>query len=198
MAGTQERQAQARQRILEATVRTLAAVGYPATTARAIAQTGGFTPGVIYYHFDDLTDLFVATARHTSRARMARYVSEVDGVRGATELVRTLRRLYREDGESGHIAAVQELVAAANSAPVLAAEVRAATRQWEEFAETVVARLVDGTPLAPLVPVKEVAALAVGAYLGIEMLSHLKAERTAPDALFDAAERAAAMFDAFT
>jgi hypothetical protein len=28
------------------------------------------------------------------------------------------------------------------------------------------------------------------------MLSHLHADRTSPDALFDAAERAAAMFDA--
>jgi AcrR family transcriptional regulator len=187
-----------RQRILEATVRTLATEGYARTTARAIGLAGGFAPGVIYYHFGDLTDLFVATARYTSDARMARYRSEVDGATGAADLVRRLRRLYAEDGAEGHIAAVQELVAAANSAPVLAAEVRAATVRWQDFAEGVLARFVAGTPLAPLVPVKEVAALAIGAYLGIEMLSHLHAERIAPEALFDAAERAASLFDALT
>jgi AcrR family transcriptional regulator len=185
-----------RQRILEATVRTLATEGYARTTARAIGHVGGFAPGVIYYHFTDLTDLFVATARFTSQARMARYMAEIDGVRGATDLVRRLRRLHAEDGAEGHIAAVQELVAAASTAPVLAQEVRTATAQWQDFAESVITGLIAGTALAPLVPVGEVAALAVGAYLGVEMLSHLHAERTAPDALFDAAERAAALFDA--
>jgi AcrR family transcriptional regulator len=187
---------EARQRILAATVRTLATEGYARTTARAIGRTGGFAPGLIYYHFTDLTDLFVATARYTSEQRMARYRSEVDGVRGATQLVDRLRRLYREDGEEGHIAAVQELVAAAQTSPVLADEVRTSTAGWQDFAEEVIGGLLDGTPLAPLVPVKEVAALAVGAYLGVEMLTHLNAERIAPDAMFDAARRAAEVFDA--
>lgn len=106
-------------------------------------------PGVIYYHFADLDDLFVATAHFTSRARLARYRSELDGVTSAVELVRRLRALYAEDAAHGHVAAVGELVAA-----------------------------------------------AVGAYLGLEMMSHLDAEQARPEAMFDAAEPAAAMFDA--
>ncbi len=190
------KRAETRQRILRAAVRTLAEHGYADTTARAIAATGGFAPGVIYYYFADLDELFVATARFTSQARLARYRAETDGVTGAVELVGRLRVLYREDAAEGHIAAVQELIAAANTSPRLADEVRASTAVWQDFAATAIHRLIDGTPFAALVPVQETATAAVAAYLGIEMLSHLDANRTSPAEMFDAAEQAAALFDA--
>ena len=44
------KRAEAKERILRATVETLAGEGYAGTTARAIALRGGFAPGVIYYH----------------------------------------------------------------------------------------------------------------------------------------------------
>src|SRR6266545_4672352 len=136
-----------RQRILHAAIRTLAEQGYARTTARAVAATGGFAPGAIYYHFADLDELFVATARFTSDARLAE-------------------------------------------------EVRASTAVWQDFAASTISRLIDGTPFAALVPVRELATAAVAAYLGMEMLSHLDIDRTSPTGMFDAAERAAAMFEA--
>jgi AcrR family transcriptional regulator len=190
------KRAETRQRILRAAIRTLADQGYARTTARAVATTGGFAPGAIYYHFADLEELFVATARFTSEARLARYRAETDGVTGAVELVRRLRALHAEDSAEGHIAAVQELIAAANTSTRLADEVRASTAVWQDFAANTIHRLIDGTPLAALVPVQETAAAAVATYLGIEMLSHLDANRINPTALFDAAEHAAALFDA--
>jgi len=186
-----------RERILAAAVRTLATEGYAKTTARAIARVGGFAPGVIYYHFTDLDDLFVATAEFTSEARLRRYRAETDGVSAATDLLRRLRTLYAEDGADGHIAAVQELVGAAVTAPRLAAQVRVETARWLAFAEEVINRLVGGTPLASLVPVRETATAVVGAYLGIEMLTHLDPDLADPNALFDAAGRAAELFDGF-
>jgi AcrR family transcriptional regulator len=190
------KRAETRQRILHAAVRTLATEGYGRSTARAIAATGGFVPGAIYYHFADLDELFAATARFTSDARLARYRAETDGVTSAVELVRRLRVLHGEDVAEGHIAAVQELIAAAHTSARLADEVRASTAVWQDFAAGAIHRLIDGTPFAALVPVQETATAAVAAYLGVEMLSHLDANRTNPAALFDAAERAAAMFDA--
>jgi AcrR family transcriptional regulator len=161
-----------------------------------VATTGGFAPGVIYYHFADLDELFVAAARFTSEARLARYRAETEGITGAVELVRRLRALYAEDGAEGHIAAVQELIAAANTSPRLAEEVRASTAVWTDFAAGTIQRLIGDTPFAALVPVRELATAAVAGYLGIEMLSHLDANRTSPTDMFDAAERTAAMFDA--
>lgn len=61
---------------------SLVSNGFSGTTARAIAQAGGFAPGVIYYHFADLDDLLVAALAYTSEARVHRYRSELSGVSG--------------------------------------------------------------------------------------------------------------------
>lgn len=189
--------ADTRARVLRAAVQTLATEGYGRCTARAVARTGGFAPGVIYYHFADLDDLFVATAQYTSEARLARYRVELAEVATATDTLAALRRLYTEDGSAGYIAAVQELVAAANANARLAEQVKVQTAQWQDFAAGIIERLLAGTPLADVIPVREVATAAVALYLGMEMLSHLEAHRLGPDALFDAAERFAPLVDAW-
>ncbi|MDI1461187.1 TetR/AcrR family transcriptional regulator [Catellatospora sp. KI3] len=187
--------ADTRARVLQAAVTTLATEGYGRTTARAIARTGGFAPGVIYYHFADLDDLLVATAQFTSDARLARYRAELAGVGGFADVLERLRRLYEEDGAEGHIAAVQELVAAANSNPRLAEQVRVQTAVWQDFAAEAIEGLLAGTPLAEVIPVRELATAAVAMYLGMELLSHLHANRLGPEALFDASQRFAPLLD---
>jgi AcrR family transcriptional regulator len=188
---------QARERVLEAVIVTLATQGFSRTTARAVATAGGFAPGVIYYHFESLDDLFVAAARYTSTQRLTRYRERTAGVNSAAGLLGRLRELYREDQSSGHVAAVQELVAAAASSPRLAEQVREQGEQWQAMAEELIRGQVRGQVFEALVPVRELATLAVGAYLGLEMLSHLHANRVTPEALFDAARPAAVMIDAF-
>jgi AcrR family transcriptional regulator len=187
-----------RERVLDACVTTLATRGFSRTTARAVAATGGFAPGVIYYHFDNLDDLFVATAQYTSAERLARYQERTAGVTGAVALLGRLRELYQEDQSNGHVAAVQELVAAAVSSPRLAEQVRELRGMWQAIAEDLIRGQIRGQLFEPLVPVREVAAAAVAAYLGLEMLSHLHADQITPDALFDAALPAARMIDAFS
>lgn len=183
-----------RERILRATVDALSTRGYAATTARAIAAAGGFAPGVIYYHFDDLDALFVATARHTSGRRLERYRDRLAGV-PARALAGRLRELYAEDTASGHVAAVRELIAAAVPGSPLAAELATQMRRWREFTEERVGDLLAGTPLAALLPAREVAAAVVALYLGMETLGRLDGDRDTPQALFDAVDRAAALAD---
>jgi len=186
-----------RERVLDAAVATLAAQGFSRATARAVAATGGFAPGVIYYHFDDLEDLFVATAQYTSAARLTRYQERTAGVDSAVELLARLRELHQEDQAGGHVAAVQELVAAAVSSPRLAQQVREHREAWQAMAEELIRGQIRGQLFEALVPVRELAAAAVGAYLGLEMLSHLHADPVTPEALFAAALPAATMIDAF-
>lgn len=189
------RRAAARERILRATVSTLAQEGYASTTARAIARSGGFTPGVIYYHFKDLDDLFLETMRFSSDQRLDRYRRETEGVTSAVELLRRLRVLYTEDAAVGHIAAVQELMAV--SSAELTGQIRDELRRWQELAEEVIGRLLEGTPLAAIVPVPQAAEGIVAFYLGLGVLIHLDGDNSRPDVFFTSAEQAAALFDAF-
>jgi AcrR family transcriptional regulator len=169
--------------------------GFSGTTARAIAQVGGFAPGVIYYHFTDLDDLLVAALASSSQARAQRYRSELSGVDKATAAVEVLRRLYREDTDVGHIAAVQEVYAGARPGSRLAMQLACETRRWEELAEELLTALLRGKPLAAAVNVRVAASAAVAFYLGMETLTHLDGDRSRPAQLFDQAARLAAVFD---
>src|SRR5690606_21673888 len=158
--------AEARKRLLEATIRTLATEGYAGTTARSIARTGGFAPGVIYYHFEDLEDLLLAALRHTGRQRMEAYQEALGSSDSGVELAERLRDLYEEDmAEEGHVAAVQELFAAAATAPRLREELLAHVERWEQVAAEAVRRLVAGTAVEDVVPARELGAVAVAAFL---------------------------------
>jgi DNA-binding transcriptional regulator YbjK len=182
-------------RVLDAALASLVCNGFSGTTARAIAQVGGFAPGVIYYHFTDLDDLLVAALAYSSEARAQRYRSELSGVDKAATAVGILRRLYDEDTDVGHIAAVQEIYAGARPGSRLAGQLALETRRWEELAEDVLTALLRGKPLAAMVRVRVAASAAVAFYLGMETLTHLDGDRSRPAQLFDQAARLAVVFD---
>jgi AcrR family transcriptional regulator len=184
-----------RERVLEAALTCLVRNGFSGTTARAIAQAGGFAPGVIYYHFDDLDDLLVAALTHSSASRAERYRSELSGLDKAGPVVELLRRLYREDLEVGHVAAVQEIYAGARPGTRLAGQLAVETRRWEELAEELISTLLRGKPLASAVHVPVAASAAVAFYLGMENLTHLDPDRSRADRFFDQGARLAAFFD---
>ncbi|MFE7836100.1 TetR/AcrR family transcriptional regulator [Streptomyces sp. NPDC057474] len=184
-----------RDRVLEAALVCLVRNGYGGTTARAIAQVGGFAPGVIYYHFADLDDLLVAALERTSGARIDRYRAQLSGIDRAVPAIARLRELYDEDTESGHIAAVQELYAGARPGTRLAAQLALETRKWEKLAEEQLTLLLRGKPLASVVRVHVLAGAAVAFYLGMETLTHLDGDRSRPTTLFDQGARLAAIFD---
>jgi AcrR family transcriptional regulator len=189
------RREQARDRILRATVDTLAQQGYAGTTARAIALRGGFAPGVIYYHYTDLDDLFRQTMRFVSDGRMDRYREQVVGVTSAVELLERLRVLHDEDVASGHIAAVQELIAG-GSEPVTD-QIRTEVRRWQDLAEEVIGALVAKTPFAPFIPVRQAAEAVIAFYLGLEMLQQIDVDPSRTDTFFASAQQAAVFFDTF-
>ncbi|WP_367325623.1 TetR/AcrR family transcriptional regulator [Streptomyces sp. HUAS ZL42] len=184
-----------RDRVLEATLASLVRNGHGGTTARAIAQIGGFAPGVIYYHFSDLDDLLVAALARTSGARIGRYRTELSGMDRAVPVIARLRELYDEDSETGHIAAVQELYSGARPGSRLAAQLAQETRNWEQLAEELLTVLLRGKPLASAVRVRVLAGAAVAFYLGMETLTHLDGDRSRPAGLFDQAARLAGVFD---
>jgi AcrR family transcriptional regulator len=184
-----------RERILNATIQTLCLRGYPGTTARAIASTGGFAPGVIYYYFADLDDLLVETASFTSERRMTRYREVLAGTKKAAQTVTRLRTLYDEDRLCGHIAAVQELVAGCRPGSKLAERIAKVTRDWELMAEEVLRELLRGLPFARMLSVPVLARSSVAFYLGMQTLSHVDGDEGRIEQTFAQALRLARVLD---
>ena len=61
-----------RRQLIEATIDTLAEVGFAATTLALIGQRAGVSPGLIAHYFDDKDGLLEATLRQPRDAPLAR------------------------------------------------------------------------------------------------------------------------------
>ena len=189
--------AEAKRRVIAATLRTLERAGYAGTTARAIAATGGFNQALIYYHFESLEDLLAAALQDFSERRLARYRAALAGTSALTPLVETMTRLYEEDARSGELGAAQEIVAGSSSSERLGRRVVEFMEPWFAFAEEVVAGLLRGSPFEELVPARELAYTLVALYFGVETLARLDGDRGRARALFESGARLARLIDAF-
>ncbi|MDP9225580.1 MAG: TetR/AcrR family transcriptional regulator [Actinomycetota bacterium] len=174
-------------RIVQAALETLKVAGFAGTSARAIARRGGFNQALIFYHFGSLNALLLEALDDTSRRRMHAYTELVERSRSVEELVSAAVRIYREDLDSGHITVLSEVIAGSLAHPELGPEVVARIEPWIAFAQQAIAKVTQGSPLAQVVPSREMAFALVAFYLGVEMLNHLDGNRERAEALFKVA-----------
>jgi AcrR family transcriptional regulator len=180
-------------RIIEAALETLKEQGFAGATARGIARRGGFNQALIFYHFGTLNGLLLSALDDTSSRRMAAYNELLEEAGSVQDLVAAAIRIYREDLDSGHITVLSEIIAGSLSHRELGPEVVARMEPWIDFAETALTRFTEGTPLAQLLPSRELAFAIVAFYLGIEMLNHLDGNRQRAEALFQIASDMSAL-----
>ncbi|HEV2811919.1 MAG TPA: TetR/AcrR family transcriptional regulator [Solirubrobacteraceae bacterium] len=187
-----------RQRIVEAAIETLRTRGFQGASSRAIAEVGGFNPALTFYHFGSVHELLLSALEDASRGRLERYAPEARAAGSAGELLQLMRRIYREDLESGFIRVASEMVAGSVAHPELGPRVVDLMQPWIDLAEESFARVTKDTPLEHLVDPAELASGAVMFYLGANLLTQLVPERANVDRLLEAAERAAALADLLT
>jgi len=185
-----------RERLVRAALKTLTQEGFVGTTARAIARTGKLNQALIFYHFGSVDRLLLAALDATSQDRLNRYRAGLAQISRLSDLVEAMARLYKEDVLSGHITAVQEMVAAGSSVPALRKEVLARMEPWIGFAKEVITRLTAGTVVDKLVPVDDLAFSAVALYFGIETITNLGSDRGRAETLFATGRRFAPLADA--
>ncbi len=174
-----------RARMIEAAIQTLKERGFAGASARAIAETGTFSQALVFYHFGSVNGLLLAALDATSDLRMRRYTAALEGGNSLPELMRVAAAVYREDLVSGHIQVLAELIAGASTSPELGPEIVKRVQPWIRFTEDAVGKVVAGTPLDPLVPRSSLAFAIVSLYLGAELLTHLQADPSRADELFD-------------
>ncbi len=176
-----------RARIAEAALEALRTEGFAGATSRAIARIGGFNQALIFYHYGSLENALLAGLDLTSRERMARYRDALESAATIEELLGVARKIHREDSASGHVAVVSQLVAGSLARPELARGVLEHMEPWVDFCEEAIRKVVAGSPLEELLPVRELAYGLVSYYLGANLVTHLGgAEPT--EALFERLE----------
>ena len=181
---------------MRAALATLTQEGFFGTTARAIARTGKLNQALIFYHFGSVDRLLLAALDATSQDRLERYRTGLAETTLVSDLVEAMARLYKEDVLSGHITAVQEMVAGGSSVPALRKDVLARMEPWIAFASEVIARVTAGTVVEKLVPIDDLAFSAVALYFGIETITNLGGDRAKAETLFATGRRFAPIVDA--
>src|SRR5664280_136425 len=141
-----------RHRLIDAAVETLKEHGYAGASARVIAERAGVNQGLIFYHFDSVTGLLLAALDAVSATRQARYSAAVAGVDSPAGLVDVASSIYREDLDSGHVAVLVAMIAAAATTPGLGEEVAKRIAPWTGFVRDAVAGVLGDSPLGALVP----------------------------------------------
>jgi AcrR family transcriptional regulator len=185
-----------RARIIEAALETVSEEGFAEATARAIARRGGFNQALIFYHFGSLANLLLEAFAETSAAQVAKYRAAAADVSSLSDLVAIARRLHADDLESGAVAAVTQLMAAATGAE----EKRTILERfdaWIRLVQETLERVGGDTPAASLVPAREAAYAIAAMFLGIELMAHLDPERSEAPAVFDMMASIAQLADRF-
>jgi AcrR family transcriptional regulator len=184
-----------RRALVEAAVETLKVDGFAGASARAIAGRAGCNQGLVFYHFGSVVNLLLAALDQVSAKRLDHYGESVGRVGSVGELIDVAAAIFEEDLDAGHVAVLVEMIAGASSTPGLGPEVARRIAPWTDFAEQAVSGSLESSPLASVIPSRDVAFGIVALYIGLEMLSHLDGDRAPALALFGHARQLAALFD---
>jgi AcrR family transcriptional regulator len=183
-AGAAQRGSATRERIMDAAMETLREQGFASTTARAIAQRGGFNQALIFYHFGSVPNLLLEAYRRNSTIQVAKYRSAAAEVRSLSDLVEIAQRLHTEDLESGTVTAVTQLMASAASDPELGRAILDRFEEWIRLVQDALGRAVGPSPLGVAIPTREAAYAVAAMFLGIELMTRLDPERSEAQAVF--------------
>jgi AcrR family transcriptional regulator len=172
-----------RKRIVDAALETLKKEGFAGATSRAIAREGSFNQALIFYHFGSLDGLLLAALDQTSAERLEHYREAVDQADTAEELAKVAATVYAEDRDRGHMTVVSQMVAGSVARPELAREVVARMEPWIELCEDALRKALGATPAGEVVPLRDLAYAVVTFYLGLNLLTHLDADRERTEAV---------------
>jgi AcrR family transcriptional regulator len=172
--------AETRRKLLDGAVDTVRAEGLSGTSARSIARTAGVNQALIFYHFDTVDALLAEATQRATEEQLQRYRARFAAVTTLGELLAEGRALWTEEDAQGNTAVLAQLLAGAQSNPVLAAGTAVALGLWTTEVETVLQRLLPDSPLAGLLDPAATAQAVSAAFVGLSLYGGIGAT---PDAL---------------
>lgn len=193
--GRQERSTETRAALVAGAIDALREVGFAGASAREIAGRADCNQALVFYHFGSVNELLLAALDDVSARRLTAYTDIVARATTLTDLIDSAQAIFAEDLDAGHVAVLVEMITGAQSTPGLGEQVAARLAPWRDFAESAVRRALVGSPVALVLPAKEIAHAVVAGFLGLELLASLDGDRTAALALFDRARLVAGLLD---
>lgn len=158
-----------KQRLLDGVLTALNEHGITGVSARTIAAAAGVNQALVFYHYGSVDDLLAAACRAHTESRVAAYASEFARVTSLRQLLDVGRRMQVQERALGNVSILAQLLAAAQGDGKLATSVGACLQLWIDEIESVLRRLLTGSPLAEFADLAGLAKAVSAAFVGIEL-----------------------------
>jgi AcrR family transcriptional regulator len=160
-----------KQRLLDGALAAIREHGIAGVSARTIAAAAGVNQALIFYHFGSVDELLAAACRDATADRVAQYVDRFATVTSLRELLDVGRTLHAEERRLGNVSVLAQLLAGAQHDVRLAAPTAAALQLWIDEIESVLHRLLAGSPFAEIADIPGLARALSAAFVGLELYS---------------------------
>ncbi len=158
-----------RSRLLDGALRTLREKGIAGASARSIAAAAGVNQALVFYHFGSVDELLAAAVRHGARQQAAAYRARFDAVTSLRELLDLGRSLQADESAAGNLAVLAQMLAGARTDARLGPATAAGLSLWVAEVETVLHRILAGSPLAEFADPGGIARAVTAAFIGLDL-----------------------------
>lgn len=184
-----------RDKLLDATLRTIVDQGISKVSARTVATAAGVNQGLVFYHFGSVDEMLAAACDAGARSRVEQHRAALREVGTLSELVALGRQIHEEERAAGNVALLGQLLAGTPSHPTLARPVADGLGLWITEVEEALGRLLAKTPLQGVVDVAGLARAVSAAFVGLELYEAVDEEGA--DAAIRSLEQLADILTAF-
>ncbi|MEA4944278.1 MAG: TetR family transcriptional regulator [Propionicimonas sp.] len=176
-----------RARLRAAALAVVREKGVGGASARTIAAAAGVNQALIFYHFASVSELIEAASDEAVAARVALYREAFTDVASLSDLLAIARRVHDQERQAGSMTVMAQIMAGAQTDPVLARAARHALASWTDEVDQVLRRVLATSPVGPAIDGAGLAQLVSAAFVGIEL--YHGADPEAADLAFSTLER---------
>ena len=182
-----------KQRLLDGALAAIDEHGITGVSARTIAAAAGVNQALVFYHYGSVDDLLAAACRANTESRVAAYAAEFARVTSLRQLLDVGRQLQVRERALGNVSVLAQLLAAAQADKKLAAAVAQCLHLWVDEVESVLRRVLAGSPFADVADLAGLARAVSAAFVGIELYAGV--DRAGSDQALSALEQLAVLVE---
>ncbi|GAA1802197.1 TetR family transcriptional regulator [Planosporangium flavigriseum] len=143
--------------------------GIAGVSARTIAAAAGVNQALVFYHFGSVDDLLAAACASSTAERVKHYSERFATVRSLRELLDVGRDLHAQERSLGNVSVLAQLLAGAQSDERLAGPTADSLQLWIDEIESVLQRILAGSPFAEIADIPGLARAVSAAFVGLEL-----------------------------
>jgi AcrR family transcriptional regulator len=164
-----------RQKLIDGALAAIREHGIAGASARTVAAAAGVNQALVFYHFGTVDDLLAQACREATAQRVEHYRERLAAVGSLRELLDLGRLLHAEERAQGNVAVLAQLLAGAQTDDRLAAPTAEALGLWVAEIESVLVRVLAGTPMAGVADPAGLARAVSAAFIGMELFDGVDA-----------------------